>query len=106
MAMIRTRVHTIQEGWDLCCAIMAKGYEGVQNDSARYNDTALWYSFTQKGYCWVGVWGHCLYILNTHDKNGRRALKDIGKSKFINILGLDIQKRELPRSLRKKKKYM
>ena len=99
MAMIRTRVHTIQEGWDLCCAIMKKGYEGVQNDSGRYNDTTLWYCFSQKGYCWVGVWGQSLYISNTHDKSGRRALKDVGKSMFIRELGLDVKKSDMPRSL-------
>lgn len=97
---IRTRVHTLQEGWDLCCAIMRKGYEGVQNDSARYNDIALSVAFRQKGYCWVGVWGHSLYILNTHDKNGRRRLKDVGKCKFIEELGLSVCKRGLPKSLK------
>lgn len=96
---IRTRVHTLQEGWDLCCAIMKKGYEGVQNDSARYNDTELAAHFNQKGYCWVGVWGHCLYILNTHDKKGRQTLKELGKSKFIEILGLSVRKRNMPRTL-------
>lgn len=46
---IRTRVHTLQEGWDLCRAIMRKGYEGVQNDSARYNDIMLASEFMQNG---------------------------------------------------------
>ena len=97
---IRTRVHTLQEGWDLCCAIMQKGYEGVQNDSARYNDICLSQAFIQNGYCWVGVWGDSLYILNTHDKKGRRKLKDVGKCKFIEELGLSVYKRDMPKSLK------
>lgn len=105
----RTRVHTIQEGWDLCCAIMAKGHEGVQNDSSRYNDLHLKHAFRQKDYCWVGVFGNkktyedgsgYLRVINVHDKVGRKYLKDVGKSKFAEILGLDIRKRDLPRSLR------
>lgn len=97
---IRTRVHTLQEGWDLCYAIMLKGYEGVQNDSSRYNDIALAAAFNQKGYCWVGVWGHSLYILNTHDKNGRQRLKDLGKCKFIKELCLSVCKRDMPKLLK------
>lgn len=93
---VRTRVHTLREGWDLCCAIMRKGYEGVQNDSARYNDSALSAAFRQNGYCWVGVWGYRLYILNTHDKAGRRKLKDLGKCKFIDELDLSVRKMDRP----------
>lgn len=93
---IRTRVHTLQEGRDLCYAIMRKGYEGVQNDSARYNDIALSAAFMQKGYCWVGVWGQSLYILNTHDKVGKQRLKDLGKCKFIKEPGLSVRKRDMP----------
>ena len=99
-AHIRTRVHTLQEGWDLCCAIMRKGYEGVQNDSARYNDICLSQAFIQKGYCWVGVWGDSLYIIDTHDRKGRRKLKDVGKCKLIEELGLNVKKETMPRSLR------
>lgn len=95
---IRTRIHTLQEGWDLCCAIMRKGYEGVQNDSSRYNDLMLRSHFLQNGYCWVGIWGSSLYILNTHDKVGRRKLKDIGKCKFIRDAGLEVHKEDMKRS--------
>ena len=79
---------------------MGKGYEGVKNDSARYNDIALSAAFMQKGYCWVGVWGDSLYILDTHDKKGRRRLKDLGKCKFIEELGLSVRKSDMPKSLK------
>ena len=97
---LRVRVSTVQEGWDLVQAIMRKGYEGVQNDSGRYNNIAL-YSSMKDCKCWVGIWGHSLYICNSHDKNGRRTLKEVGKCKFINEVGLNIQKTELPKSLRR-----
>lgn len=96
---IRTRVYTLQEGWDLCCAIMRKGYEGVQNDSSRYNDIMLASYFMERGYCWVGVWGDCLHISSTHDKEGRKKLKELGKCKFIEELGLSVRKCALPKSL-------
>lgn len=95
---VRTRVSTLQEGWDLCVAIMRKGYEGVQNDSSRYNDLMLWSHFKQKHYCWVGVYGRSLHISNTHDKVGRRILKDVGKCKFIKDLELDVRKEDMTHS--------
>lgn len=96
---LRTRVHTIQEGWDLCCAVMRKGYEGVQNDSSRYNDLALKFAFRKMGYCYVGVWGWSLHISDVHDKRGRKCLKEVGKEMFIRELGLRVEKVKLPREL-------
>lgn len=103
---LRTRVHTVQEGWDLICAIMRKGYEGVQNDSSRYNDIMFCSHFKQNGYCWVGVWGCSLHISNTHDKRGKQVLKDVGKCKFIDELGLDVRKTELKRDMKRLQKEM
>ena len=97
---LRTRVHTVQEGWDLILAIMRKGYEGVQNDSSRYNDSTFYYCMKDQR-CWVGVWGHSLHISNTHDKDGRMTLKEVGKCKFIEELGLNVTKTDLPKSLRR-----
>ena len=101
---IKTRVYSFQEGWDLCCAIMRKGYEGVQNDSSRYNDIMLADALTRFDYCWIGVCGTskngCLRIVSIHDKQGKKYLKDVGKSKFIETLGLYVKKEILPKSLR------
>ena len=105
----RTRAHTIQEAWNLCCAIMMKGHEGVQNDSSRYNDLEVEFAFRQCDHCWVGVFGNketyengwgFLRVINVHDKFGKKHLKDVGTAKFAEILHLDIQKRNLPRSLK------
>ncbi len=102
---IKTRVYSIQEGWDLCCAIMRKGYEGVQNDSARYNDVCLKYAFRNADYCWIAVCGieptsRCLRIVSLHDKKGKKQLLDVSKSKFIERYELDVRKINLPKSLK------
>ena len=101
---IRTRVYSIQEGWDICCAIMRKGYEGVQNDSSRYNYICLKGALRQFDYCWIGLCGNKnngrLRIINIHDREGKQCLKDVGKAKFAEMLELDIKKTYLPRSLR------
>lgn len=47
---IRTRVYTIQKAWDLSCALMRAGAEGVQNDSSRYNDLHIIRAFKSE-YC-------------------------------------------------------
>lgn len=97
---LRTRVTDVQQGWNIICAIMRKGYEGVQNSSSRYNDV-MFASAMETGYCWIGVGSIGLRIIKTHDKWGRKNYKDVSPCKFINEIGLDVQKRELPKSLKR-----
>lgn len=101
---LKTRVYSLQEGWDLCCAIMRAGFEGVKNDSSRYNDIMLEAAFKKSDFCFIGVTGvdnrsGFLRISDTHDKKMRRYFKEVGKCKFMDRLGLDVRRELLPRSL-------
>lgn len=103
---LRTRVYSIQEGWDLCCAIMRKGYDGVLNESSRYNDSRLKAAFENADYCWIAICGTadpmsgCLRIVSIHDKEGKKQLLDVCKSRFIEKYELDVRKTNLPKSLK------
>lgn len=96
---IRTRVYTIQKAWDLSCALMRAGAEGVQNDSSRYNDVMMIAAF-KSGYCWIGLCGGCLRVISAHDTKGKKYLLDVSESKFIEALNLTVTKTRLPKSLR------
>lgn len=99
----RTRVSSIQEGWDLICAIMRGGYEGVQNDSSRYNDTNLAHAFRDADHCWIGIAGNYhLRVIDTHDKFGKREFLDVGKSRFVERYGLELKHQKLPKSLKER----
>ena len=96
---IRTRVYTVQKAWDLSCALMRAGAEGVQNDSSRYNDIMIINAF-ESGYCWIGLCGGCLRVISVHDTKGKKYLLDVSESKFIEALNLMVIKIRLPKSLR------
>ena len=101
---IRTRVYSVQKAWDLSCAIMRAGAEGVQNDSSRYNDLHIMHAF-ESGYCWVGLCGRSarygrLRVISAHDTKGKKCLMDVSESKFIEALNLTVIKTKLPKSLK------
>lgn len=100
----RVRAHNIEEGWNLCKTLMTTGCEGVQNDSSRYNDTRLGAAFQNSDYCYVGICGMpgnavCLRIVSTHDKEGKKYLKEVSREKFMELYGITYKKYPLPRSL-------
>ena len=96
---IRTRAYTVQKAWDLSCALMRAGAEGVQNDSSRYNDLHIMRAF-ESGYCWIGLCGGCLRVISVHDTKGKKYLLDVSESKFIESLNLTVIKTKLPKRLR------
>lgn len=103
----RTRVSSIQEGWDLICAAMRRGCEGVANESSRYNDLHLSHAFRNADHCWIGICGnspvyYCLRVISIHDKFGKRDFLDVSKSKFVERYELNLTKNnELHKSLRR-----
>lgn len=100
----RVRAHNIEEGWNLCKALMTTGCEGVLNESSRYNDTRLGAAFQNSDYCYVGIWGMParfggLRIVSTHDKEGKKYLKEVSRSKIMELYGITYKQYPLPRSL-------
>lgn len=100
MNSYRVRAHTIKEAWDLCCTAWQFA-EGSQNESRRYADLEILHAFQQADYCYIGVSGHWLRIINVHDKCGKK-FKEVSKSKFCSIYGIKERKEKLPRSLKQK----
>lgn len=92
------RAHTIKEAWDLCCTAWQIA-EGPQNESRRYADTSILHAFRQVDYCYIGVEGSWLRIINIHDRYGKKNFKEVSKSKFCSIYGIKERKENLPRSL-------
>lgn len=72
--------------------IMSKGYEGVQNDSYRYCDTAIWSRFQKatkhhSNCIYVGVRGCQMIVSQTKRGLRRNGLKYIEKKrKFYELL--------------------
>lgn len=102
---LRTKVYSVQKAWDLVWALRKAGAEGVQNDSLRYTDDHITCAFKDDDFCWIGYCGKdALYgqirIISNHDTIGKKCLIDVSESKFIEKLGLEVTKTDLPKKLK------
>lgn len=76
MKRIFTRCDTLEEALSLEFFISTKGYEGVQNDSRRYNNLMIEIAFRENErhhspHCFIGVNG-CQLVVSNNRKDMRR----------------------------------
>lgn len=81
---MRVRVYDIDEAEALMGDLMARGYEGVQNDSYRYCKESANRTL-KSGCCYICNGGGAIYVANGHDPKRKKFL-DVSKSKFISVL--------------------
>lgn len=81
---MRVRVYDIDEAEALMGDLMARGYEGVQNDSYRYCKESASQALNS-GCCYICNGGDSIYVANGHDPKRKKFL-DVSKSKFISVL--------------------
>lgn len=103
MGRYKVRAHTIKEAWDLCCTAWQFA-EGPQNESTRYADLGILHAFKQADYCYIGISGSWLRIINIHDRYGKKNYKEVSKNKFCSIYGIKERKGNLPKSLKQEEK--
>lgn len=80
MKRIYTRCDSLEEAMALEYFIMSKGYEGVQNDSRRYNKQMIEIAFKKNEWhhlphCFIGVNG-CSLVVGANKKYMRKNFSE------------------------------
>lgn len=83
--LMRVRAYTPEEAWEIMKVMFKHGYEGVQNDSARYCKLSIDRAFRDNGVCYIGN-SYNMRVISIHDTYGKKHFLEVSKSKFFECL--------------------